>query len=60
MKNNEFVSFDKDQKNGFLSLTDIPKSIVWCQNAICVGYRDEYALLTVNYQVFLDCYLKIK
>ncbi|KAF7284851.1 vacuolar protein sorting 39 [Rhynchophorus ferrugineus] len=48
LKNNEFVSFDKDQKSKLLSLTDIPKTIVWCQNAICVGYRDEYALLTLD------------
>ncbi|XP_030763648.1 vam6/Vps39-like protein [Sitophilus oryzae] len=43
LKKNEFHSFGKD-----ILLNDIPKSMAWCQDVICVGYRDEYALLKVK------------
>ncbi|XP_066141377.1 vam6/Vps39-like protein [Euwallacea fornicatus] len=43
LKNNQFHSLCED-----VSLTDIPKSMVWCQNVICLGYRDEYALLKLG------------
>ncbi|CAG9762236.1 unnamed protein product [Ceutorhynchus assimilis] len=43
LKNNEFHTLADD-----ISLTDIPKSMVWCQNVICLGFRDEYALLKLE------------
>lgn len=42
-KNNEFHNLMTD-----INLNDIPKSMVWCQEAICVGFRGEYALLDVS------------
>lgn len=44
LKNNEFLTLMDD-----ISLNDIPKSLVWCQEAICIGYRGEYALLQVQF-----------
>ncbi|KAL1489629.1 hypothetical protein ABEB36_013573 [Hypothenemus hampei] len=43
MKNNQFNPCCDD-----VSLNDVPKSMVWCDNVICIGYRDEYALLNVD------------
>lgn len=31
-----------------INVNDIPKSMVWCQESICVGFRNEYALLDVK------------
>lgn len=42
LKNNEFLQLMDD-----INLTEIPRSMVWCQESICVGYRGEYALLEV-------------
>lgn len=42
-KNNEFLSFSEE-----INVNDIPRSMVWCQEAICVGFRNEYALLDVK------------
>lgn len=42
-KNNEFLPLMDD-----INLNDIPRSMVWCQEAICVGYRGEYALIEVS------------
>lgn len=41
-KNNEFLPFLED-----ININDIPKSMVWCQESICVGFRNEYVLLYV-------------
>ncbi|XP_072391352.1 vam6/Vps39-like protein [Diabrotica undecimpunctata] len=43
LKNNEFLQLMED-----INLNDIPKSMVWCQEAICIGYKGEYALLELN------------
>lgn len=43
LKNNEFLPLMDD-----IILTDIPKSMVWCQEVICLGYRGEYALFELN------------
>ncbi|KAJ8942577.1 hypothetical protein NQ318_010385 [Aromia moschata] len=43
LKNNEFFELMDD-----ISLTDIPRAMVWCQEAICVGFRGEYALFKLN------------
>nr|XP_023015227.1 vam6/Vps39-like protein isoform X1 [Leptinotarsa decemlineata] len=43
LKNNEFLPLMDD-----ISLNDIPRSMVWCQESICVGYRGEYALLELD------------
>ncbi|XP_018576853.1 vam6/Vps39-like protein [Anoplophora glabripennis] len=43
LKNNEFLQLMDD-----INLTEIPRSMVWCQESICVGYRGEYALLELN------------
>lgn len=42
-KNNKFDPLCED-----ISLPDIPKSMVLTGNVICLGYRDEYALLKVG------------
>lgn len=42
-KNNEFLPFSEE-----INVNDIPKSMVWCQESICVGFRNEYALLDVK------------
>lgn len=41
-KNNEFLSYADD-----ISISDFPKSIVWCKQSICVGLRNEYILVKV-------------
>ncbi|KAG5897551.1 hypothetical protein JTB14_007267 [Gonioctena quinquepunctata] len=43
LKNNEFLPLMDD-----INLNDIPRSMVWCQESICVGYRGEYALLELD------------
>ncbi|CAH1174241.1 unnamed protein product [Phaedon cochleariae] len=43
LKNHEFLPLMDD-----INLNDIPRSLVWCQEAICVGYRGEYALLQLD------------
>lgn len=47
LKNQAFFQLMDD-----INLTDIPKSMVWCEKSICVGYRGEYALIEVYYLVF--------
>lgn len=41
-KNNEFMPFLED-----ISLNDSPRSMVWCQESICVGFKNDYVLLDV-------------
>lgn len=41
-KNNKFLQLVND-----ISLNDIPKTITWCQEMICVGFRNEYSLYEV-------------
>ncbi|CAG9858629.1 unnamed protein product [Phyllotreta striolata] len=43
LKNNEFLPLMND-----INLNDIPKSMVWCQEAICIGFKGEYALLELG------------
>jgi hypothetical protein len=43
LKNNEFFQLMED-----INLAEIPKSMVWCEETICVGYRGEYALIELN------------
>lgn len=40
-----FVLFE----NSDLTLKDIPKTLVWCEETICVGYKGEYCLHKVTY-----------
>jgi hypothetical protein len=42
-KNRQFLEFRPD-----INLPDIPKSIAWCKDTICVGYRSEYGMVKVN------------
>ncbi|KAK7590664.1 hypothetical protein V9T40_002277 [Parthenolecanium corni] len=42
-KNNEFLSYADD-----ISISDFPKSIVWCKQSICVGLRNEYILVKLD------------
>lgn len=43
LKNNEFFPLMED-----INLAEVPKSMVWCEETICVGYKGEYALIEVN------------
>lgn len=45
-KVNEFKPFSKE-----IIVNDIPKSMVWCKESICVGFRNEYTLFDVNQYV---------
>ncbi|KAH0999814.1 hypothetical protein HUJ04_013582 [Dendroctonus ponderosae] len=45
LKNNQFLQLAND-----ISLNDIPKAMVWRQDVICLGYRDEYTLLKLDGQ----------
>lgn len=47
-KKNKFDPLCED-----ISLPDIPKSMVLSGNNICLGYRDEYALLKVGSPIYL-------
>ncbi|CAH0560450.1 unnamed protein product [Brassicogethes aeneus] len=40
LKNNELFELQDD-----INLPDVPRSMVWCQQSICVGFRGEYALI---------------
>ncbi|KAK9721321.1 Dynein attachment factor N-terminus [Popillia japonica] len=40
-----FVLFE----NSDLTLKDIPKTLVWCEETICVGYKGEYCLHKASY-----------
>jgi hypothetical protein len=42
-KNRKFLDLQPD-----ISLPDVPKSIAWCKDGICVGYRSEYGLVRLN------------
>ena len=44
-----------------IELTDVPKTIVWANNTICVGFKTEYILYNVNlseidFFSYLQCY----
>lgn len=43
LKNRQFNQFGDD-----ISLSEIPKSLIWSQETICVGYKGEYALIDLN------------
>ncbi|CAH1953989.1 unnamed protein product [Acanthoscelides obtectus] len=43
LKNNEFFPLMND-----ISLNDIPKAMVWCQETICVGFKGEYAIIELD------------
>lgn len=43
LKNNQFLQLAND-----ITLNDVPKSMVWRQDVICLGFRDEYVLLQVS------------
>lgn len=36
-----------------IDLTDVPKSLLWTDNTICIGFRSEYVLYDVNITYFL-------
>jgi hypothetical protein len=40
-----------------INLAEIPKSMVWCEETICVGYRGEYALIEVIIYVLTPIFL---
>ena len=42
-KNRKFFELQPD-----INLPDYPKSLAWCKNAICVGYRSEYGLVMLE------------
>lgn len=33
---------------GDLAVPDIPKSMAWCENSICVGFKRDYYLIRVR------------
>ncbi|GFR11295.1 hypothetical protein TNCT_648011 [Trichonephila clavata] len=42
-KDKNFLEFSQD-----LSLRDIPRTIVWCGESLCIGYKAEYSLMKVT------------
>ncbi|XP_065215173.1 vam6/Vps39-like protein [Planococcus citri] len=42
-KNKEFLEFGED-----ISISDYAKSLAWCQETICVGFKAEYALIQLG------------
>ncbi|GIY79149.1 hypothetical protein CDAR_216581 [Caerostris darwini] len=42
-KDAKFLEFDQD-----LSLRDVPRTIVWCGESLCIGYKSEYSLMKVT------------
>ncbi|XP_022914524.1 vam6/Vps39-like protein [Onthophagus taurus] len=44
LKKNNFTAFE----NSTVNLKDLPKTIIWCGETICVGYKNEYCLYTLN------------
>ena len=46
-KNREFREFGPD-----LSVPDVPRTVGWCRETLCVGFKGEYCLLKVNISMF--------
>lgn len=42
-KQNEFLKLEED-----INLIEIPKALAWCDETICVGFREEYTLFELN------------
>lgn len=36
-------------ENSDIILKDIPKTLIWCEETICIGYKGEYCLHSVTY-----------
>ena len=49
-KNNTFLDYREE-----LSLADVPKTISWCQNSICVGFKRDYYLVEVSDIALVFC-----
>lgn len=42
-KNRKFIEFGQD-----ISLHDVPRSLAWRDNSLCIGYRSEYCLIKLS------------
>ena len=42
-KNRKFLELQKD-----INLPDVPKSLAWCKESVCVGYRSDYVMVKLN------------
>ncbi|KAG8183005.1 hypothetical protein JTE90_017093 [Oedothorax gibbosus] len=42
-KESKFLEFGQD-----LSLRDVPRTIVWCGESLCIGYKSEYSLMKLT------------
>ena len=42
-KNRKFLELQPE-----INLPDVPKSVAWCKNGICIGYRSEYGLVKLD------------
>lgn len=40
LKNNEFMQLGED-----INLSEVPRSVIWSQESLCIGYKGEYALI---------------
>jgi len=50
-KNRKFHELRED-----ISVPDIPKSIAWCKESVCVGFRGEYSLLKLGGQEMCELF----
>ncbi|CAB1330441.1 unnamed protein product, partial [Coregonus sp. 'balchen'] len=41
-------NFSKKIQQGDFAAPDIPKSMAWCQNSICVGFKRDYYLIRMD------------
>uniref|UniRef100_A0A2K6FEM7 CNH domain-containing protein n=1 Tax=Propithecus coquereli TaxID=379532 RepID=A0A2K6FEM7_PROCO len=39
---------------GDFSVPDVPKSMAWCENSICVGFKRDYYLIRVKFYYFAN------
>jgi hypothetical protein len=47
-KNREFREFGPD-----LTVSDVPRSIGWCRETLCLGFKGEYCLLKVTLSIVI-------
>lgn len=43
LKNNEFMQLGED-----INLSEVPRSVIWSQESLCIGYKGEYALVELT------------
>lgn len=40
---------------GDFSVPDVPRSMAWCENSICVGFKRDYYLIRVRLGLEIQC-----